>query len=263
MKPCHPLDADPLARLSNWYDTPLGRQVAQAESACLERLLIDTFGHYLIQVGAHDQFQQAVKTCRIHRQVVLGETLDNAQCVQSSKLAGILSRPDRLPLASASVDVVVLPHTLDFCLHAHEVLREVERVLIPEGRVILFCFNPLSLWGLMRWMPRRRPQVPWCGGQLTPFRIGDWLQLLGLQQETREMLVFRPPLQRACLPQLDRLERIGSHYWPIFGGVFGVRAVKRVKALTPLRPSWVRRTRLLPGRPMEPTARKNGHVGRG
>jgi SAM-dependent methyltransferase len=155
---------------------------------------------------------------------------------------------------------VILPHTLDFCVQAHDVLREVERVLIPEGRVILFCFNPLSTWGLMRWMPRRRRRVPWCGGQLTPFRVGDWLRLLGLQQETREMLVFRPPMRRAYLSQLDWLETAGMRYWPMLGGVFAVRAVKRVKALTPLRPNWTQRARLLPGRAVEPTARENGHA---
>ena len=29
-----------------------------------------------------------------------------------------------------------------------EALREVERVLVPEGRVVIFGLNPMSLWGL-------------------------------------------------------------------------------------------------------------------
>jgi len=268
MKVCDPRDGDPLATLAKWYTTPLGRQVARAENACLERLLGDTFGHYLVQFGASGQFEDAARACRMRHRLVLGETLNECRpgmptAGRSFSLACIRSQPDRLPLASASVDAVILPHTLDFCVQAHEVLREVERVLIPEGRVILFCFNPLSTWGLMRWMPRRSRQAPWCGGQLTPFRVGDWLRLLGLQQETREMLVFRPPLQRAYLSQLDWLETAGMRYWPMFGGVFAVRAVKRVQALTPLRPSWTQRARILPGRAVEPTARKNGHASSG
>ncbi|MGB5835381.1 MAG: methyltransferase domain-containing protein [Thiohalocapsa sp.] len=258
MKPCSAPDGDPLAVLSKWYKTPLGRQIAHAENACLERLLCDAFGHYLVQFGAPSQFEQAAESCRIHHRVVLGETLTDVHSSHPFDGEGIRSLPYRLPLACASVDAVVLPHTLDFCVEAHEVLREVERVLIPEGRVILFCFNPLSTWGLMRWMPRRRRRVPWCGGQLTPFRVGDWLRLLGLQLESRDMLAFRPPMRRAYLPQLDWLDTMGSRYWPVFGGVFAVRAVKRVKALTPLRPSWTQRARLLPGRAVEPTARENG-----
>ena len=74
------------------------------------------------------------------------------------------------------------------------------------------------------------------------------------------MLVFRPPLERAYLSQLDWLESAGGRYWPMFGGIFAVRAVKRVKAVTPLRPRWTQRARLLPGRAMEPTARGNGNA---
>ena len=260
MKPCRIEDGDPLTVLARWYKTPVGRQVAKAENACLEQLLADSFGHYLVQFGAPTQFREAVQSCRIHRRVVLGESLEDAHGGFPPDTAGIRGLPFELPLASASVDAVVLPHTLDFCIDPHRVLREVERVLIPEGRVIIFCFNPLSAWGLMRWLPRSRRRVPWCGGQLTPFRIGDWLRLLGMVQESRDMLVFRPPLRRAFIAQLDWMERAGAQYWPIFGGVFAVRAVKRVAALTPLRPSWKQRPRLLSGRAVEPTARQNGRV---
>jgi ribonuclease HI len=65
---------------------------------------------------------------------------------------------------------------------------------------------------------------------LTPFRVGDWLRLLGFQQESSDMLAFRPPLRRALAPGADWLEGAGSRYWPIFGGVFAVKAVKRVPA---------------------------------
>jgi len=270
MKACDKRDDDPLAALAKWYQSPVGRHVAAAENACLERLLADSFGYYLIQLGAFGQFQEAAQACRIRHRLVLDETLnecaDGVQLTDASSttkaltVTGIRSQPYRLPLASASVDAVILPHTLDFCTQAHEVLREVERILIPEGRVILFCFNPLSTWGLMRWLPRRCRRVPWCGSQSTPFHVGDRLRLLGLQQETREMLVFRPPLRRAYISQLDWMESVGGRYWSMFGGVFAVRAVKRLKPLTPLRPRWMQRARLLPGSAMEPTARGNGNA---
>jgi SAM-dependent methyltransferase len=254
MRSCPRHPADPLTTLGHWYRTPLGRYVAHAEAVCLERLLADSFGHYLVQLGAQEQFADAIATCRIRQRVVLGEGVDAGV----ADGAGIRALPQALPIESASVDAVVLPHTLDFIAEAPDVLREVERVLIPEGRLILFCFNPLSTWGLTRWWPRRggRRRVPWCGAQLTPFRIGDWLRLLGFTQETREMLVFRPPLGRAQSPRLDWLETTGAQWWPVLGGVFAVRAVKRVPARTPLRPAWTTPPALLPGRPAEPTVRR-------
>jgi SAM-dependent methyltransferase len=254
MKPCAPQEIDPLTRLGHWYRTPVGRYVAREEAACLERLLADCFGHYVLQFGAQTQFAEAIASCRIRLRIVLGEGVDSGV----ADGAGIRTLPFELPIESASVDAVVLPHSLDFIAEAPQLLREVERVLIPEGRVILFCFNPLSTWGVTRRWPRRghRRHVPWCGAQLTPFRVGDWLKLLGFTQETRELLVFRPPLRRALAPQLDWLERVGVRWWPVLGGVFAVRAVKRVPAQRRLRPAWRTPPSLLPGRPVEPTVRR-------
>ncbi|MGD8207922.1 MAG: methyltransferase domain-containing protein [Thiohalocapsa sp.] len=253
MKPCDRREGDPLDVLARWYRTPVGRHVAEAENACAERLLQDSFGHFLVQVGVPAQFRGAAASCRVRHRLVLGEVLNGADRGATAGYQGIRALPYRLPLAPASVDAVLLPHTLDFCADPHQVLREVERVLIPEGRVVLFFFNPLSPWGMMRWWPRRR-RVPWCGGQLTPFRVGDWLRLLGLELESRDLLVFRPPLQRAFLPRLQWLDRAGERFWPVFGGVFAVRAVKRVRALTPLRPSWKHPPPLVPGSAVKPTA---------
>ena len=52
-----------------------------------------------------------------------------------------------LPFATQSLDLVVMPHVLEFSAEPHQVLREVERVLIPEGQVIICGFNPISMWG--------------------------------------------------------------------------------------------------------------------
>ena len=237
--------------LAKWYKTPLGRQVAAAEGICLERLLADAFGPYLLQFGCAGQFAEVMAATRIRQRVVLGET----PCAHADD-AQIQASPYLLPLASASVDAVLLPHTLDFSRDPHRVLREVERVLIAEGRLYVLCFNPLSAWGLLRAVPRRRRRVPWCGGQLSPLRIADWLRLLGFQIDERQMLVFRPPMTRARAARVDWMERIGGRYWPLLGGVYVLSAVKRVTAMTPLRPSWTKSPGLLPGGALKPTARQ-------
>lgn len=260
MRPCDDGDGDPIAMLAKWYKTPLGRQVAAAEGICLERLLADAFGPYLVQFGCAGQFGGIMATTRIRQRVVLGET----PCAQAGDTredaridAQIQASPYLLPLAAASVDAVLLPHTLDFCRDPHRVLREVERVLIAEGRLYVLCFNPLSAWGLLRALPRRRRRVPWCGGQLSPLRIADWLRLLGFQIDERQMLVFRPPMTRARSARADWMERIGGRYWPLLGGVYVLSAVKRVTAMTPLRPRWSKSAGLLPGGALKPTARQN------
>jgi SAM-dependent methyltransferase len=259
MKACDADAGDPLVALDAWYRSPLGHQVAAAEARCLETLLEDAFGYFLLQVGGREPFDAALDVCRIRHQLLLHTTATGLAIPRAGNALPLRAELTRLPFASDSLDAVVLPHSLDFSRHPHLVLREVERVLIAEGRVFLFGFNPLSPWGLWRVWPRRRGRVPWCGSRLTLFRVCDWLKLMGFHLEVRRMLVFRPPWRRAFSPRLDWVEVFGSRYWPLFGGVYAVRAVKRISTITPLRASWKPRPSLLPGRAVKPTARESSH----
>jgi len=228
--------------------------VAARESDCVKEMLSDLFGYYLVQIGATDRFADALAACRIRHSVLL-------PCRAPSGRPGleIIGHPARLPLASDEIDAVLLPHTLDFAPDPRQVLREVERVLIPEGRVFILGFNALSTWGLRAALHRlgsaRRRRVPWCGRFLTPFRVEDWLSLLGFDVEDRDHIVFLPPFRRALDSRLGALDRLGGRFWSPMGGVYVIRAVKRVATLTPLRPSWAARRALLPGGAIEPSAR--------
>jgi SAM-dependent methyltransferase len=250
-----PEESELIRRLEGWYASPLGAELAAQEEACLHRMLSDTFGYYLLQVGLNGGFGDAVAASRIRHRILLPPF---AGCGAPGLQAA--ARPEQFPVATDSVDAVFLPHTLDFAAEPHQVLREAERVLIPEGRVVVIGFNALSLWGLRRLIPRAKSRAPWCADFLTPYRVGDWLSLLGFDLEMQEMMMFRPPWRRALGRRSSFVESLGGRFWPMFGGVYAIRAVKRVSTLTPLRPSWKTRRRLLPGRAVEPTARCSSRV---
>jgi SAM-dependent methyltransferase len=238
------------SELDQWYGSPLGQELAAQEGACLERMLRDIFGYYLLQVGASAAFSETIAASRVRQRILLPP-----QPAPEALGLQLVSSPDRLPVANDSVDAVFLPHTLEFADDARQVLREAERVLIPEGRVIVFGFNALSLWGTWSLARGRQGRVPWRGDFLTPFRINDWLSLLGFDVEMQEMMMFRPPWRRALLQQLSFLDSMGRRFWPLLGGVYAIRAVKRVSTLTPLRTSWKSRRPVLAGGAVEPTAR--------
>lgn len=240
----------PLAGLEAWYGSRLGLEVGARESACLQGMLGDVFGYYLVQVGVTDSFREALAASRIRHRVLI-------PCEQPTEQPGlsVVGDPTRLPLASDSVDAVLLPHTLDFVPDPRQVLREVERVLIPEGRVFVLGFNALSTWGLVRLLHPRGRRIPWCGRFLTPYRAEDWLSLLGFDVEQREHVLFAPPWPRTLGARLAPLERLGRRLWPAFGAVYVIRAVKRVSTLTPIRPLWPARPSLMPGA-IEPTTRR-------
>ncbi len=242
----------PLARLEDWYRSPLGMEVADRETACVEAMLGDVFGYYLVQVGVTERFREALAASRIRHRILM-------PCEVPSGQPGIevVGDPIRLPLASDGVDALLLPHTLDFVPDPRQVLREAERVLIPEGRVFVLGFNALSTWGLRGLVDRRRGRVPWCGRFLTSYRVQDWLSLLGFDVEICEHVVFRPPFGRTRGARSSALDSLGRRIWPGLGAVYVIRAVKRVATLTPLKPSWTARRALLPGA-IEPTTR-NGY----
>lgn len=249
--------ADPLLSLEEWLDSPLGRELAAREAQCLERMLADVFGYYLLQVGVTDAFGDAVRSSTVRHRILLPLS------VRDHRLGTqVVAAPDRLPVAGDSVDAVLLPHTLDFVNDARQVLREVERVLIAEGRVVVIGFNAVSLWGLWGLIRGGSGRVPWCGRFITPFRVSDWLSLLGFDIEQQEVMMFRPPWPRTLFQRLSFLEPVGRRVWPPFGGVYAIRAVKRVSTLTPLRPSWKSRRPVLHGGAVEPSPRRLAARGR-
>jgi SAM-dependent methyltransferase len=220
--------SSPQDRLQAWFSCSLGREVLAAERARLEQVLPDLFGYHALQVGSLGGVDLLVSS-RIRHRVIVGAPRSPVQ---------IYAQPEALPITSDSLDVLLLPHTLEFCRDPHRVLREADRTLIAEGHVVILGFNPWSLWGLRRRLMGRN-DPPWCGRFLGVARLKDWLGLLGFDTLSVETFFFRPPLGReGIMRRLNSLERLGGRGWPIPAGVYLLTARKRVVALTPIRPRW-------------------------
>lgn len=223
----------------------------EEERVCLEQLVHRYFGYYMLQIGSIGGELPSLVPGRLHSRIMVAP---ERPALSSS--CWIQGAPDRLPVASDSVDVVLLLHTLDFYPDPHQTLREVERVLIPEGRLIVVGFNPWSLWGVRRLLGSRSGSTPWNGRFLSVGRIHDWLSLLGFRIETTKPLLFRPPLrQRVLMDRLDLLERSGKRWWPALSAVYVVEAVKQVSTLTPIKPLWKLGRPIMGGSAIEPTTR--------
>lgn len=239
------------AGIEQWFSTPLGSMLLGQESGALKTALSGIFGHYLVQVGFPDLEKDPITYESLKYRVFVAPGTPGHE-----GSSWIRADPSRLPIATDSIDAVLIQHTLDFFPDPHQVLREADRVLIPEGRLIILGFNPWSLWGLWRIFRRRSDKVPWCGRFIPLGRVADWLSLLGFDVETTGSLMFRPPLRhRGLMNKLDIMERLGARWWPIMSGVYLLVAVKRVSTLTPLKPAWKLPAGILGGRAIEPTTR--------
>lgn len=222
------------ARLRAWFDQPLGRSLQALEASRLRAILPQLYGSVAMQLG-HVGRMDLMDACIAPKRYVVDLPPFEAPSLTTPVYAAV----DALPFDTRSVDLALLPHTLEFAADPHQVLREVHRVLTPQGYVILFGFNPVSLWGLWRVALKYRGRMPWCGHFIQLLRVKDWLKLLGFELVHGRMLYYRPPLgNEAFMDRLYFLDKIGDRWWPMAGAVYFVVAQKRVVAMTPLRPTW-------------------------
>jgi SAM-dependent methyltransferase len=231
--------------LAHWLATEQGRYVLDWERAQFERATEDVFGFRAVQAGLPE-----IDFLRANR-------IPFRFALALEPGAAVAADPIQLPLASQSVDLLALPHTLEASGDPHRVLREAERVLRPEGQVVISGFNTLSLWRLRQSIAGREPAAPWDGRFIGLLRLKDWLGLLGFELNGGRFGCYAPPFRRAeWLARFRFMEQAGERWWPILGGVYVVRAVKRVHGMRLIAPAW-RRERAR-RRALAPVAQRNG-----
>jgi len=242
-----------IIELGSWLQTPPGRYLLAWEQRRLDQAVTDAFGFHALQLGLPEV--QALRANRMPHRWVASDTLyapeslalpprlDSQITTQSGvEPLSLHCEFDALPFPNASIDLVVLPHALELARDPHQTLREVERVLVPEGRVVIAGFNPASLWGLRqraghmkRGMGLGRDQdlyLPSAGDFIGYWRLRDWLRLLSFEVESGRFGCWRPPLKsEAWLQRFEWMDRIGDRWWPVLGSVYFVVAVKRVRGM--------------------------------
>lgn len=217
--------------LARWLDTPRGRYIRDWEQSQVDAAIDDVFGFHAIQMGLGGV--DFLRENRIPLKVRAG----------TGALTSLRCTPEHLPLASHSIDLLVLPHVLEFSDHPHQILREAERVLIPEGQIVICGFNPLSLWGARRSLGAAlgwdENFCPWNGRFIGLLRLKDWLALLGFELSGGRFGCYAPPfVQAKWLERSAFMEKAGERWWPIAGGVYVVRAVKRHVGMRLVMPTW-------------------------
>lgn len=230
-----------------WLDSALGASVLELEARVLADALADVFGFELLQIGDWGRRVDLCSQARTQHHCFLAPN--------ASGPAAIRADYDALPIASASVEAVLLPHTLEHAPHPHALLREVERVLMGEGHVLVCGFNPLGPWGLRHLVSRGR-FPPTATRLLSEGRLRDWLGLLGFEIVGARRYLFAPPwTQHMSERTRGWLESRGPVFASPLAGAYLVKACKRVRALTPIRPAWSRAPAVVGGI-AEPTTRR-------
>lgn len=235
---------------------PLGILLFEAERARVNQLLTDLLGYHIVQLGCLKE-DSYIKSSRISHKVILKfENDGDDEC-----LCDLVGDEDTLAIASDCMDVIFMPHVLEFASNPHRLLREVGRVLIGDGHVVIIGFSPWSLWGLWRVFLAWRDLPPWCGHFYGMSRLKDWLSLLDFELVHVERFFFRPPIKNSrVMSRLAFLEKLGKYCWSYFGGAYIIVAKKRVIPLTPVKIRWRDKRHMINSGLAEPTTRIGNSV---
>jgi SAM-dependent methyltransferase len=251
----HPLTEKPIIALGPWLESPAGSYVRAWEQARLNALTTDIFGFNAVQIGLPQ-----VNGLEGNR--MPNKWLTDTHLPQNTDVPIVMVHDfAELPFASQSLDLVVLPHVLEFAAEPHQVLREVERVLIPEGQVIVCGFNPASLWGARQAAGRLSGAhfLPQDGEFIRVARLKDWLKLLNMEVNRGHFGCYAPPCAtEKWLTRFSFMEKAGDRWWPYFGAVYIVQAIKRIKGMRLIGPAWKKKTaRATQGVPVTNKAHKH------
>lgn len=212
----------------DWWQSALGQCLLSSERDVLSKLEQPLLGYTYVQLGGN-------------RLCLPESNRPIKQCLMAAN-GDIKGKPEALPFKSHSIDNMLLMHVLELSQDPHQLLRETERVLAADGKLILCSFNPFSLWGLRR-LFSWQDKMPWDGHFFTQTRIKDWLALLNFEVIEQHKILFRPPFRHAgWLAGSGFMERWGHRLWPWFGAVSVMVAAKRTIPLNPIREKWRQRS---------------------
>lgn len=238
------------AELAQWFASPPGRYILAWEQAQFDDRVVDIFGYNAVQLGLAQLdalrasrmplvLRAGESTREIDRDALIADALPRTSQLQ--RPPRVITQFEELPFASQSIDLLVLPHALELSPDPHALLREAERVLVPEGKLIVTCFNPYSLWGARHLVDGATGArfLPRAGQFISVPRLKDWLKLLSFDVEGGRFGCYRPAARsEAWLARTAFLDQAGDRWWPVFGAVYMLAAVKRVRGMRLIGAAW-------------------------
>ncbi|MGE5615879.1 MAG: class I SAM-dependent methyltransferase [Bacillota bacterium] len=213
--------------LSQWFESPLGQYLLAKEREYVDEVTPDIFGFHALQLGLPEiDFLHASRIAHRMR-------------ISQDGRADLFAKGQELPFATQSIDLMLLPHVFEFTAEAHAILREVDRVMMPEGRLVIIGFNPWSLWGLRGAIGPGRNDYPWNGRFVSLPRVKDWLGLLGFDVSAGRLIAYAPPFDReSWRSRFGFMELAGDRWWAVGGAVYMLQAIKRVRGMRLITPAW-------------------------
>ena len=224
-----------LTPITDWLQLREGQYLQRQTQHLIDNAIKHCFGYHLLKLG---QLSTQLKTnkCPISHQI---------NCAESGNDIGIRSDLNHLPFQDSTIDACILVHELDFSSDPHQLLREIDRVLTLDGILIISGYNPYSLFGFKSLLT---PKDVNTARLFSPNRVIDWLHLLGFEIKQKQHFDYISPQPSGRLSKL--VESIGQRYLSFFCSVYFIEAKKKCTPMTPVKPSFEFRKRIINNHPV-------------
>lgn len=213
----------------NWQQLSQGELAREELEKALEPITERIFGYYLVKVGSLSS-QVNLTKCPIKNQYACSPNV--------SENNSVIAKSCELPFQNNSVDAFVLLGELDFAHDPHQIVREIDRAITSDGRIVIAGFNPFSIAGVIKYLPINRKNILHKGRFFTPSRIKDWLALLNFEIVQQDYVIYSSLFMRDSLNSESKIQRYFKKYLPWFSSMYIIEARKREIPLSPIKPAW-------------------------
>jgi SAM-dependent methyltransferase len=138
-----------------------------------------------------------------------------------------LTEERHLPFPDGGFDRILMIHGLEIAEAQRPMMRELWRLLTPDGRIMIVAPNRTSLWAQLETSPFGHGQ-PYTRSQLEKL-LKDSL----FQPERWDTALHMPPFRRRRPSFGMGWERVGRRMWPKLAGVHIVEASKSLYSPVP------------------------------
>lgn len=220
-----------------WRDLPLGEDLKFLIETQISEVSRKFFGYHLVRLGNLSS-QVELPSCPIKHQINITSKMHS--------YSNIVASSADLPISENSVDAFLLAHELDFANDPHQILREVDRTIMPNGYLIITGFNPLSLCGLFKYLPFNKGSVLHDARFFSCARVKDWLQLLGFEVVDVKRLLFNELFLHRKFNTPSKWNLWCHQNLSVFTSMYVIVARKREIPLSLIKPNWKAKTKFSP-----------------
>ncbi len=216
-----------IRQLLDFYASPLGARARRIIAHRIRARWPRAAGLTLMGLGFATPYLGSFRGEVARLGALMPSTQGAAVWPTAGRVHTVVVEETSLPLPDNAVDLMLVVHCIETCENVRAMLREIWRVLAPEGRLLLVVPNRRGMWARFDWTPFGHGR-PYSAAQLDRLLRDAMLTPLAL-----ETALHMPPFdRRLVLRSALTLERIGGRIAPTFAGVMLVEA--RKETMSPL-----------------------------